>query len=126
MSTNPKNKVASQPRKVRKAYYDAPLHQRKHSIRAHLDDELLVKYNARNIAVRRGDTVKVMRGGYRGHVGKISNVDTKNRRLYIEKVTSVKADGKEKPRPIHPSNVLVTKLELSDPWRKEKLEKRSK
>jgi large subunit ribosomal protein L24 len=67
-----------------------------------------------------------MRGGYAGHAAKVTSVDTKRRAVYIEKVTSVKADGKETPRPIHPSNVLVTKLDLTDPWRKKKLEEMSK
>ena len=40
--------------------------------------------------------------------------------------TSIKADGKETPRPVHPSNVLVTKLDLTDPYRKRKLEGKSK
>ncbi len=129
MATNPKNKVSSQPRKTRKAFFNAHLRERKRTIRAHLSDELMEKYDLWTISLRKGDTIKIMRGGYRGHVGKVSDVDTKARRIYVEKVTSVKADGKEKPRPVHPSNVLVTKLDLTDPKRKkllDVLEKKSK
>ncbi len=122
MATNPRNRISSQPRKTRKAFFQATLRERKRTIRAHLSDELMEKYDVWTINLRKGDTVKVMRGGYRGHIGKVSDVDTKNRRVYIEKVTAVKADGKEKPRPLHPSNLLVTKLELTDPRRKKRLD----
>jgi large subunit ribosomal protein L24 len=37
-------------------------------------------------------------------------------------VTVHKADGSEVSRPIHPSNVIVTKLELKDKRRMSKLE----
>ncbi len=112
----------------RKRYHKEKLHKRKKRLHIHLSKELRGKLKAkkRAILVRKGDTVKVMRGGYKGHVGKVSDVDTKKRIIFIEKVTSVKADGKEAPRPIHPSNVLITKLDLSDPWRKKRLEERTK
>lgn len=126
MASNPKNKVSSQPRKQRKTFHQGPLHLKKHSMRAHVNDELLKKYNVWTVRVHKGDTVKVMRGGYAGHTAKVTTVDTKKRVIFIEKVTSIKADGKETPRPIHPSNVLVTKLDLTDPYRKKKLEEGSK
>jgi large subunit ribosomal protein L24 len=125
MATNPKNKVSSQPRKQRRAYYKGPIHTKKRSMRAHVSDELLKKYNVWTVRVHKGDTVKVMRGGYAGHTAKVTTVDTKKRVLFIEKVTSIKADGKETPRPIHPSNVLITKIDLTDLYRKKKLEESS-
>ena len=126
VATNPKNQVSSQPRKQRKAFHQGPLHKKKKTIRAHVSDELMEKYDLWTVRVHKGDTVKIMRGGYKGHTAKVTDVDTKHRVLFIEKVTSVKADGKETPRPVHPSNVLVTKLDLTDPYRKRKLEERSK
>ena len=126
MATNPKNRVSSQPRKQHRAFHKATVHVKKRTIRARVTPEIMDKFDLWTTTVRKGDTVKVMRGGYKGHTGKVSDVDTKKRRIYIEKVTSVKADGKETPRPIHPSNVLITKLDLSDPWRKKRLEARTK
>ena len=87
---------------------------------------LMEKYDLWTVTVHKGDTVKVMRGGYAGHTAKVTSVNNKKRVIFIEKVTGVKSDGKETPRPIHPSNVLVTKLDLTDPWRKRRLEKKSK
>ena len=126
MATNPKNKVSSNPGKQRKAYFQGPLHAKKRTMRAHVADDLMEKYDIWTVRVHKGDTVKIMRGGYAGHTAKVTHVDIKRRVLFIEKVTSVKSDGKETARPIHPSNVLVTKLDLTDPFRKKQLEGKAK
>jgi large subunit ribosomal protein L24 len=126
MASNPKNKVTHKAGKQRKNLFAGALHNKKRVLRAHVADDLMEKYNIWTVRVHKGDTVKIMRGGYAGHTAKVTDVDTKHRVLFIEKVTSVKADGKETPRPVHPSNVLVTKLDLTDPYRKNKLEGLSK
>jgi large subunit ribosomal protein L24 len=126
MATNPKNKVTRNAGKQRKNQFSGPLHQKKRIMRAHVADDLMEKYDIWTVRVHKGDTVKIMRGGYAGHTAKVTDVDTKKSVIYIEKVTSVKSDGKETPRPVHPSNVLVTKLDLTDPYRKRKLEGKSK
>jgi large subunit ribosomal protein L24 len=126
MATNPRNKVSHKANKHRKAIFSGDLHKKKKIMRAHVADDLMEKYDIWTVRIHKGDTVKVMRGGYAGHTAKVTDVDTKKRVIYIEKVTSVKSDGKETPRPIHPSNVLVTKLDLTDPYRKRKLEGKSK
>ena len=110
-----------QPRKQRKARYDAPLHVRRQQLAAHLSEELLLKYNRRSIPVVTGDEVKVLRGSFKGETGKVVDVDTKHRNLIIEGVTIKKADGTDVPRPVDPSNVLITKLNLDDARRRAKL-----
>lgn len=126
MATNPRNQVSHKAGKQRKRMFSGPLHVKKRIMRAHVADDLMEKYDIWTVRVHKGDTVKIMRGGYAGHTAKVTDVDTKNRVIYVEKVTSIKADGKETPRPVHPSNVLVTKLDLTDPYRKRKLEGKSK
>lgn len=126
MATNPKNSVTSKPRKQRKNLHHGPLHKKKRGMRSKVTEELMRKYDLWTVRVHKGDTVKVMRGGYAGHTAKVSSVDTKKRVVFVEKVTSVKADGKETPRPIHPSNLQVTKLDLTDPHRKKRFEARTK
>ncbi len=126
MASNPKNKVTHKASKQRKNLFSGDLHVKKRVCRAHVADDLMEKYNIWTVRVHKGDTVKIMRGGFAGHTAKVTDVDTKKRVVYIEKVTSMKADGKETPRPVHPSNVLVTKLDLTDPYRKRKLEGMSK
>ncbi|MEW6069499.1 MAG: 50S ribosomal protein L24 [Candidatus Thermoplasmatota archaeon] len=115
---------SSQPRKVRKFQALAPLHRARKMISAHLAEDLMLKYNLRSLPVRKGDTVKVMRGVFKGHTGKVASVDTKARKITVEGVTIAKSDKSQVPRAIDASNVLITKLELSDAWRAKKLEKR--
>ena len=126
MATNPRNQVSHKAGKQRKRAFSGHLHVKKRIMRAHVADDLMEKYDIWTVRVHKGDTVKIMRGGYAGHTAKVTDVDIKNRVIYVEKVTSIKADGKETPRPVHPSNVLVTKLDLTDPYRKRKLEGKSK
>ena len=121
MGTNSK-----QPRKQRKNLYNAPKHKRNRSMAVHLAEDLLLEYKIRSIPVRKGDTVKIMRGALKGHVDKVAKVNLKKCMVTIENATIAKADGTQLPKWIHPSNLLITKLDLSDPWRKEKLEKFSK
>lgn len=111
----------TQPRKQRKRRYTAPLHRRGKMIAAHLSEDLMLKYNRRSLPVRKGDTVKVMRGLFRRHIGKVTAVDTKAYRITVEGVTIAKSDGAQVTMSISPSNVLITKLDLSDPWRRRKL-----
>ncbi len=113
--------TSSQPRKQRKALYDAPLHIRRKQIASHLSEELLLKYNVRSIPVVTGDEVKVMRGGHRGHSGKVVEIRTKDRKVIVEGVTHKKADGTDVALPVNASNLLITRLNLEDKRRRTKL-----
>jgi large subunit ribosomal protein L24 len=113
--------VTIQPRKSRKAMYDAPVHVRRATLAAHLSEDLLLKYNRRSTTVRKGDTVKILRGEFRGTTGKVLAVDTRAQRITVEGATVRTAKHAEKAKPIHPSNVVLTKLDLSDPLRRRKL-----
>ncbi|MHC1610769.1 MAG: 50S ribosomal protein L24 [Candidatus Methanospirareceae archaeon] len=108
---------SKQPRKQRKARYKAPLHIRHKFMSAPLSEELRGKYGKRSFPVRRGDTVRVMRGDDRGKVGKVMSVDLKRERITVEGVVLARSDLSEVPRPVHPSNVMITKLELKDKLR---------
>ena len=118
--------VSKQARKQRKALYNAPIHVRRRNVSAHLSEELMKQTGTRSSRVIKGDTVKVLRGdeGVKGIEGKVSDVNTKTGRIVVEGITMPKADGTMKARPIHSSNVIITKLELTDPWRKEKLQRK--
>ncbi len=105
---------SKQPRKQRKALFTAPLHQRNKQMGAMLSSELTNKHNKNAIPVLVGDTVKVMRGGHRGTEGKVVAVNYKKTTIAVEGVVSTKSDGTEVERPIHPSNVMITKLNLDD------------
>jgi len=118
--------ASKQPGKQRKARFKAPLHQRNRLMGAMLSRGLREKHGRRGLPVRLDDTVKVMRGKYAGSEGKVVAVNRKKYTIAVEGVVSVKADGTEVARPIHPSNVMITKLNLEDPERKEILERSGK
>ncbi len=115
--------MSKQPRKQRKRVYDAKLHQRHRFLHATLSKELRDKYGKRAIRVRKGDKVKVMRGSFAGHTGKVLEVDMKKLRIYVDGVTVKKANGEEVARPIHPSNVMIIEIGEEDSVR-EKILKR--
>ena len=111
------------PGKQRKELYNAPLHKKRNFISAHMEEKLLLKYDKRAVPVVKGDTVRVMRGAFRGHEDKVAKVIVKKRYLEIEGLMMAKADGNKIAKPIHSSNVMVTKLNLTDKWRRRKLER---
>lgn len=113
--------MSTQPRKERKTLYNLPVHKNRAAIAAHLDEPLLLKYNTRSTTVRKGDTVRVMRGEYAGTTGKVLEVNTRTRKVTVDGVTITKADATQKPRPLDPSNLVITKLDLTDPFRRQKL-----
>ncbi len=103
--------------------HNAPLHKKRKWISSHLAENLLLKYDRRSLPVVKGDTVKVMRGNYRGHEDKISNVNVRDQTVEIEGVTLTNAKGKKIAKPLHASKLLITKLNVTDKWRRRKLEK---
>jgi large subunit ribosomal protein L24 len=116
--------VSKQARKQRKRQHNAPEHLRRKMVASHLSDGLMKQYKKRSALVVVGDTVMVMRGDekVRNIEGKVTDVNTRTGKVVIEGITIAKADGTLKERPVHASNLVITKLNLTDPWRKEKLE----
>ena len=115
--------ISTKPRKQRKELYNAPQHIKRKGISSHLEENLLLKYDKRSASVVKGDTVKVMRGSFKGHEDKVAKVNINKRNIEIEGITMSKADGNKIAKPIHASNVLITKLNLTDKWRRKKLER---
>ena len=66
-----------------------------------------------------------MRVDFKDYEGKVTRVDRKKYRIYVDGVTREKADGTTIPVPIHYSNVEIIKLNLDDEWRRRILERRS-
>ena len=116
----------SKPSKQRKMLFQAPDHIRYKHFAAPLAPELKKSYGTRSLPVRSGDTVRVMRGDHKGFEGKVARVDRKKFRIYVEGLTREKVDGSTVFVPIHPSKVMITKLNLDDKWRKKILERRKK
>lgn len=111
----------AQPRTERKRLANLPVHLARRQISSHLSDDLIKKFGKRSVVLRVGDTVKVMRGEFAGTTGKVLSVDTRARKVEVEGVTVEKSDKTKVPRPVDASNLLVTKLDLSDKLRREKI-----
>jgi large subunit ribosomal protein L24 len=114
----------SQPRKVRKRMvYQVPLHKRSKRLVAPLSRELREKLGIKRIRVRKGDRVLIVRGSFKGHEGKVIGVSVKRERIFVEGAVLRRSDGTEVPYPIHPSKVQIVELDLSDPRRRELIER---
>ncbi len=132
--------------KQRKAAIGAPLHVQRKRVRARLltDDPTLA--GIRSVTIRTGDTVEVLRGDYShpnsvksdgrgkrqgqkrgraGASGTVIRVDSKNGWVFIEGLTSTKADGKDEAVPVHASNIVITKLDEGDLARHARLTSRA-
>lgn len=116
--------ASTQPRKQRLYRYVAPLHVKQSFMQVHLSKELRAKYGMRSLSVRKGDTVKVMRGQYTKKEGKVERVDLKNGRVYVYGVEIIKKDGTKLPVGINPSNLLLVVAEMTDAKRREKVEQK--
>jgi large subunit ribosomal protein L24 len=114
----------TKPTKQRKKVYEAPAHLRHKLLAAHLSPELRASHGTKSFPVRTGDTVHVTRGDHKGVEGKITRVDLSRYRIYVEGLTREKVDGTTINVPIHPSKVMVTRLNLDDKWRKDILDSR--
>ena len=117
-------KRSKQARKQRLYRYNTPLHARRSLIRSHLSRELKSKYNRRSFGLRKGDKVKIVRGQFKKHEGKVERIDTKNERLYINGAEIVKKDGTKVNYPVNPSNVVITELNLDDRMRQKIIDRK--
>ena len=99
--------------------FNAPAHIRHKQMAAPLSSELTASRGAKTLPVRKGDTVRIMRGDNKGFEGKVSRVDLKAYRIYLEGLTREKVDGTNIFLAIHPSKVQIRNLNLDDKYRKE-------
>jgi len=114
----------SKPRKQRKILYTAHNFLRRKIMSAHLSPELRKTFKRRAVPIRKGDLVRIMRGEMKGTSGKVVDVDRKRYRIAIEGVQRERADGTKRMRWIHPSNVMITELNLEDREREKMMERR--
>jgi len=117
---------SKKPKKQRKALYKAPLHKKHKLLSAHLSKDLIKRWKKRSLPVRNGDEVKVMRGRFKGTIGKITRVDLKKLKVYIENVKRKKVSGEEVHVPIHPSNLLILNPVMDDKRRLKVINKTKK
>ncbi|SEH14846.1 large subunit ribosomal protein L24 [Natronorubrum sediminis] len=114
--------MSKQPHKQRTQTERAPLHKRQKQLHATLSDELREEYGTRRTRVNAGDTVEVMRGDHAGEEAEVLRAILEDGTIHVEEVTVETADGEEVPRPLAPSNVRITELNLEDERREARLE----
>jgi large subunit ribosomal protein L24 len=110
-------KKSKQARKQRKYRYNAPLHIKQKFVSSHLSKELKTRYKKRSLNLRKGDSVKVIRGQFKNKSGKVNEVNVKRTLVYINGIEIVKRDGTKTRRPINPSNLILTELNMDDKMR---------
>jgi len=93
---------------------------------APISKDLRKKYSRRNIRIITNDTVKVMRGEYKGLTGKVTKISTETSGVAIEGNKKEKLKGEKIDVYIHSTNMIITSLNTDDKWRLKILEKMPK
>ena len=105
-----------------KQIYNPTFHTRSKQLGSQLSDDLRKKYGKKSVRVIEGDSIKIVRGEFKGVDGKVSKISTKKSSVAIEGVKKEKTKGDKFDVYIHTSNLLVTGLNTNDKWRIARLE----
>ena len=116
---------STRPGKQRKYRYNAPLHVLQAFLHVHLSPELRKKYGVRNIGVRKGDKVLIVRGQWKKKNGKVQRVHLRRQKVFVEGIEQTRKDGTKSFVALEPSNLMITELDVEDKKRKTKLEKKT-
>ncbi|MEM4259475.1 MAG: 50S ribosomal protein L24 [Candidatus Pacearchaeota archaeon] len=114
-----------QPRKQRKYLANAPLHIKHKFLSANLSKSLREKYGKRNLPLRKGDEVLIMRGAFKKKKAKVDSVDLKNSRVSLEGIQRTKKEGSKVNVYFHPSVLQIQSLNLDDKQRVAALNRKS-
>lgn len=118
--------ASKQPRKQRKFRINAPKHIQRKFLSSTLTKELRQKHGMRNIEIRKGDEVEVMRGKFDGKKGKVTEINMKKLKVAVENLQLTKRDGSKVNFWIAPSKLKILTLVLDDKKRiKSKVNKES-
>lgn len=104
--------ASKQPRKQRKYRANAPLHLKKKFVSVNLSKELRKKHGKRNVVVKKDDTVKIMKGKFKGKSGKIAKVWLKISKVTINGIQTTKQDGSKVNVKMRPSNLQIIALNM--------------
>ncbi len=119
-------KASKQPRKQVKYRTNAPLHIKHKFMSTNLDKDLRKKYGKRSFPLRKGDSVKILRGEFKKKTGKVGLVDLKKLRIAIEGIQKTKKDGSKINVWFDPSNLQIKELNLDDKKRLNALQRKNK
>ena len=91
-----------------------------------ISKDLRKKYSRRSIRIMVNDTVKVIRGEYKGLAGKVAKISIASNSVAIEGNKKEKLKGEKIDVYIHSTNMVITSLNTDDKWRIKILEKKPK
>jgi large subunit ribosomal protein L26e len=83
-----------------------------------LSRELRGRFHARSLPIRKGDMVRVLSGSFAGREERVARVDRRGYVVTLDNVTLKTADEKMKPLSLSVGHLVITRLNLSDPWRR--------
>jgi len=106
--------MSIQPRKQRKARYEAPLHKRHNYLSANLSKDLREELGIRSLPLVLDDKVKVLRGDFKDHEGKIVDMNYKSYKTFVEGVVNQKPEGNPSLIPLDPSNLMIIDANMKD------------
>lgn len=113
------------PRRQRRAVYEADTFERRRRMSVPLSRELRARFHRRSVAIRKGDTVRVMNGSYVGREERVARVDRRGYTVTLDNVTLKTGEEKLKPLPIRTNHLLLVRLNLADAWRRESMQVRA-
>ena len=116
-------KSSKNPGKQRKYSVNAPNHIKRKFLSSNLSKPLREKYKIRSFVLRKGDTVKIMRGKFKGKTGKVNELKANLMKVYVEGIQKKKQDGSMVNLPLRASNLQITELDTNDKKRFAKLRK---
>ncbi len=109
------------PRRQRRALYEATTFERRRRMTVLLSRELRERFHRRSVPLRKGDTVRVLGGSYKGREERVAKIDRRAYAVTLDNVTLKTADEKMKPLDLRPGHLVITRLNLSDSWRRRAL-----
>lgn len=113
------------PSSARRKRYLASNQLKRKFISAPLSPSLRAEHGTRSMPVVVDDTVSITKGDRKLAEGRVLRVDTSRSRIYIEGVARNRQDGSNVQIPIRAENVMLTRLNLNDQWRRRILERKS-
>ncbi len=112
------------PRRQRRAHFTAPTTARRRRMTVSLSRELRRRFRRRNVPIRKGDTVRVLSGSFEGREERVAKVSRRDYAVTLDNVTLKTAEEKLKPLQLKPAHLVITRLNLADPWRRRALRAR--
>ncbi|MGP8073272.1 MAG: 50S ribosomal protein L24 [Thermoplasmata archaeon] len=112
------------PRRQRRAVYNADTFERRLRMTVPLSRELRSRFHRRSVPLRKGDTVRVMKGSFVGREERVAKIDRRGYTVTLDNVTLKSGEEKLKPLPVRTNHLLIVRLNLADAWRRESLKVR--